>query len=447
MRFGRSAIAPFFLAVATLTAPVVAAPSSEMDRDAFNAAGQKMTDAVMANRPEAAFQQLRAIYYGGMLNFVPHGILGQVAGLLRRGPLKSQYIEFAYEIVASERFAKLKPEIQTFFASTALIRAANLRDLDAADSLLSYIDRRDYFTYLLAEREFEAIWPLVEREAGDNLTKVADREVNEAAIRLKANPGDRQRFAAMTSALHAAGRFEDVVALVGHWRAGRTNKNNLQEGDAWAMNDEARALTRLGRADEGDEVYAELAALSQSKYPWMVNFAINRAVYLAERRRWPEVLAAADRARKVSGGNNSTVYAKLLIAGARTCALHHLDRAQEAADDVKYLREKFEEIGQAGAKVAGEGLLCAGLEGEVEGRLQKLFSDKDAGVVFYDMVDGQLFEGADPSASGHDIATFILSRPTLREEVFKHIRLIPARFTPVAELRWREQVKKDQKGD
>ena len=94
---------------------------------------------------------------------------------------------------------------------------------------------------------------------------------------------------------------------------------------------------------------------------------------------------------------------------------------------------------------ASEGLMCAGLNDEVEKRILSFLLDEKVTISYYSLVSGRLFEGDEPSESDHDVAELLLSRPALRAEVLKHIRLIPERFTPESALRRREQSRKEQK--
>src|SRR5690606_19428635 len=123
----------------------------------------------------------------------------------------------------------------------------------------------------------------------------------------------------------------------------------------WALNIEAYALDALGRREEADAVFDQLATLPADEHYWVVNFVINRASRLVGQGRWEEGLAATELSRSVAAEYGST-YARMLVARDRACALQRLGRAEESVREAEYLVEQFAES----PPVAATGLLCVG---------------------------------------------------------------------------------------
>jgi tetratricopeptide (TPR) repeat protein len=428
MRSWRTAILPALL-LGALSPQVSSAQASRTMSDA-NVRDRiaKLYDASREGKGLESFRQLRELLDAGRLQDVPPYVIATAIWAIRQKH-EEEFLEFSFDITASERFVLLDAEIQPWFAAPALLRAATNGDEGRAESLLPYLEQPGTFINLLSNREYEPIWPLIERYAGDHLSNVSGRYVEWSERRLSEKPGDLSRFTDLVRSLHYAGRFEEVVSLMNRWRQSRNGAAVTQEDAGWAMNIEAYALDALGRVEEADGIFDQLADLSPNQHPWMVNFAINRASRLVAQERWEEGLAATERARWATR-NEGTVYAKMLIARDRTCALHRLGRPQEAKPELEYLRQNFDQA----RLEATTGLLCAGLDDEAYSKIAGAFADGRS-TVFVDTLQGAGFELFYTPSRLPSIGEFILSRPELRDAAFRHVRLIPERFVPAAHLR------------
>jgi tetratricopeptide (TPR) repeat protein len=376
-----------------------------------------------------ALARLRSIAESGRLGLLEPEQSFSGIRTIRAAGLDDEFGAFAYQHAASNHFVRLDPGLQGSFAVAAIRHAIVRGELSRVEKLLKYVRQPNSVLDLLANREFEAAWPMIERRAGDNLANISAEHASATAERLVEEPEDRDRLSDHAHALLYAGRFAEAATLARDW-LDESGTGALEEGHAWAMNVEAYALDALGRQDEADKVFDELAKLPADENPWVVNFVINRASRLVGQQRWTEGLAATDLARRVAE-DYGTPYAKLLIARDRSCALHALDRAGEAELEIEFLRDNFAEA----AAVATTGLLCAGLEAEVERRLATVLSDEQGrDRLIPDMQDAR-FDLFSTPTSLPQARDFILAREELREKVLDHVRLLPERFVPIGYLR------------
>jgi tetratricopeptide (TPR) repeat protein len=377
-----------------------------------------------------ALSRLRAMTAAGTIVNLSPEVLGWTFRTIRENGQGTPLDRFAYELAASGTFARMEPNVQALLAAAALSHAARSGETARVDTLLKYIRSPSSMLDYLALREYEPIWPQLERRAGDNLSPLSDDFVAWTAARAADSPEDRDRLSEYSYALLYAGRYREAVDLGQNWLDTRQHEGEIAEGDAWALNIQAYAYDALGQPAEADRVFDRLAQVSPDEHPWVVNFVINRGSRLVGQERWAEGLAATDLAWSVADTHGST-YAKLLIARDRTCALHHLGRGSEAARDVAFLVEHFDENVPIGAT----GLLCAGMQLEVGRRLAGALTRKNPrATVMREMQDARFELFYTPSALPR-LRDFVLADDALRAEVFKDARVLPDRFVPIAYLR------------
>lgn len=314
------------------------------------------------------------------------------------------------------------------FASGFAFRGLDAAVTDAPELVPDLLEKITYpttYLSLLADRQYAAIWPQVERRAGPHLQLVLDEEVARTQAQLLAEPDNAEALNKAAYALHYARRHEDLIAMVEQWRARPDAPEEIDEDLAWAINLQGFALSSLGRSDQADEVMAQIAALDEERHGWVVNFAINHASRIVGDGRYAEGLVAVDRARLVANAQGST-YARLLVARDRACALERLGRHAEAMEERAYLQENMDEA----LGVAGSGLLCLGLRTEVVQALTLALADEDTARENYDFlqrpeVDMFYLQTALPS-----VAALVQEEPALRALMEQHVRVIPDEFVP-----------------
>lgn len=290
--------------------------------------------------------------------------------IIRKAGREEDVDALSLQWIESGKLAFLDSDLWSGLARGALGAAARQGRIELADQLLGYISDPMSYIDLLTNRTYEQLWPQIEARAGANLEAVGAANVAETRNRLTLAPSDRDRFSAAAHALHYNGDFAEAVALAQRWRERKERGIEIEEGDGWALNIEAYASDSLGQTERADAVFDELAALDPEEHPWVVNFVINRGSRLIGYGRWEEGLEAAALARTVAEDYGST-YAKLIIAKDHACALAALGRADEAADELVFLRENRVES----AHLAAQGLLCHGLRVEAAALLAEALGD------------------------------------------------------------------------
>lgn len=377
--------------------------------------------------------RLRAMTAAGTIVNLPPEIMSWAFRSVRQNGQGRQLDRFAYELATSSTFVRLDPNVQALLAAAALSHAAQSGETAQVDTLLANIRSPSSMLDYLALRQYEAVWPQIERRAGDNLSPLSDDFVAWTAARAADKPEDSDRLSEYSYALLYAGRYREAADLAQTWLDAKQHEGEIAEGDAWALNIQAFAFDALGQPAEADRVFDRLAQVSPDEHPWVVNFVINRSSRLVGQERWAEGLAAADLAWSVAGDHGST-YAKLLVARDRTCALHHLARSGEAARDVAFLVEHFDEY----VPIAATGLLCAGMQPELDRLLaQALARENPRRTVMAEMQDTRFELFYTPSALPR-LRDVILADDKLRAEVLKDVRVLPDRFVPIAYLRRQE---------
>jgi tetratricopeptide (TPR) repeat protein len=380
-----------------------------------------------------ALSRLRLLSRNKELAAVPkEAVFAAVRGI-RRANMLDELGTPGLEVARSDGVGALPPEVQATFGGPALRSAALAGDLPKVEKLLPLMNSPNDYLDLLKFRDYEKAWSVIEKAAGDHLAKIDDAYIAESRARFAEDEADRDRFGDLARALYYAGRFAETEALVGGWRKSRPDLDKIEEGDAWAMNIEAYALDALGRRGEADAVFDRLATYDPSQYFWVVNFAINGASRLVGQGRSEEGLAATERAREVAEKQGS-MYAKMLVARDRACALIRLGRQSEADSELDYLRKNSKE----GIESAAEGLLCAGLDDEAAALISKALDDPVLRYQALASFPGPQFDLFYTPSNLPHLGEFILARPDLREKALRLARIIPDRFVPEAQLKRKE---------
>lgn len=378
--------------------------------------------------------QLRALSAAGIFVKLPKDVLSWSYRVARDGGRREELEAFSYEVATSSPFGQLDVEIQDMLAQSALARVARSGETAQLDTLLGHVRSPSSVLGLLASREYEAIWPQLERHAGDHLAKLSDDYVAWTASRLADKPEDRDRLSANSYALLFAGRYREAVELAQGLLDGKQHDGEIEEGEGWALNIQAYAYDALGQMGEADRVLDRLARLSPEEHRWVLNFVINRAVRLVKLRRWEEGLAASDVARPATD-MYGTPYARMLVASYRACALHKLGRTDESARELDFVREHFADAPGHG----GAALLCADLDDEAAQHLAgALAEEASRSRLLDDMQDARFSLFGTPEPQLRQSRELVIERPELRDVALQHVRVLPERFVPIAYLRRQE---------
>ena len=337
--------------------------------------------------------------------------------------------DFSLRLADRNLIGALNTELQSGVAMRALVSAVRIGRPEAAKSLLAYIRSPRSYVNMLGDRGYEAAWPEIEAAAGENLRIVGDAYVEWSLARLDTNSSDRDRFSDAAHSLHFAGRYQEAIDLAQSWRERADALDQIEEGDAWAMNIQAYAYDALGRRSEADAVFDQLAKLDPEEHDWVVNFVINRASRLVGHGRWEDGLEAAALARTVADKHGST-YAKMIVANNHACALSKLGRGAEAEKEFTFLRENLAD----GTALAIGALLCAGKREEaVQTTLDALADDGMRDSLIEDMQHAKfdLFYTPSILPKAHDL---MVGNAEIRAVFELYARDIPDRFTPTAYL-------------
>ena len=384
--------------------------------------------AVRSNNAAEYLSRMRALDNGQLGEFEPQRFW-QGFRMVRDQGAEDRFDDIMLEWIDARRLAYLPADLHAGVSMAALSAAIRHGRTEMAPQLLATIrSPADYLT-LLSMREYEAIWPFAAERAGPNLEAITDEYVFWASARLENHPSDRDRFSDAAHALHYAGRFEEAIALARQWRERDGSMASIEEGDGWALNIEAYANDALGRRDEADRIFDQLAALDPEEHPWVVNFVINRASRLVGHERWEDGLEAASLARRVADSWGSQ-YARMIIARDHTCALAALDRADEIAPELAFLRENKAES----YTLAAQALLCVEERAEAVNLLLEGIADEPNRSLVLGGLQPSTFElFYTPSKLPHPVE--LLDESAELQAAFeRYARVIPEEFTPTASI-------------
>lgn len=354
----------------------------------------------------------------------------QGARMINRVGSSDAFDDLMLEWVDARRLGIVPADLQGGISTSALRAAIRQDRTEIASQLLATIRQPSTYIDLLANREYEAVWPLVVERAGPHLDRITEEYVFWALGRLENSSEDRDRFSTAAHALHFAGRFEDAIALAQQWREREGAMDSIEEGDGWALNIEAYANDALGHRQKADAIFDQLAALDPAEHPWVVNFVINRASRLVGQERWDEGLAAAGLARTVAAEWGSP-FARMIVARDHVCALTALDRSDEITADLAYLRDNRTES----YELAVQAHQCVGAFDEATTMLLEGIRDERYRKGVVHALQSNDFELFYTSSELPDPGELLDESAELRAEFEQHARRIPEEFTPTATLR------------
>lgn len=351
------------------------------------------------------------------------------ARTIRKNGKQPEFQELAFSWFVAGRFRNLNAELEGGVARAALTHAAETNRTDRVPELLGLIRSPVTFIGLLLERRYQNIWPEVEAYVGPNLKSVSDSYVDWTTSRLNNNDADRDRFSSAAHALHFAGRYEAAISLTEKIVPADGSPLALEEGDAWALNIRAYAYDALGRKQDADKVFDQLATIDRDKEGWVVNFVINRASRLIGQQRWEEGLDAATLARSVAEKHGST-YAKMIIARDFACLRNAMGQVDLAAPEIAFLKEHVSDS----YTLAAEGLLCIGNRDEAAKLLIEGIRKPESRDILLEELQPAAFDLFYTPSGNPKPRDLLSENADLRSAFDEHARVIPPEFTPIAHL-------------
>jgi len=347
-------------------------------------------------------------------------LAGLMSEMLTEGR-RDELSRLSLEAVRAGRRETIGEPLATSLAVNA-VDAAMTEAPDIIPDLLASIDNPPTLVRYLAQRRYQAIWPQVEARVGQHQGTVHVDWVTHERERLAASPDDTMMVLRLALALFADSHYAASADHVRDWRHQHPGVE-IDESLAWAINQQALALWRLGRVDEADAAMAEIAGLpngAHGRRAWVVNFAINRAELLAASGRYEAALTAARRARQMRG----TDYARLLIARIRACSLEQLGRHDEAMRELPTLRENL----ALSIPYAGSGMLCLGQREVLVAELRRLLVDEEVATDNFALL--QTGRDAEPEdlPLRPSVNELIASEPSLRVLLEQWSRPIPEAY-------------------
>jgi hypothetical protein len=191
---------------------------------------------------------------------------------------------------------------------------------------ISEIILPSHYISMLADKKYELLWPELEKEAGPNFLNITNKYVNAMTVKYKKDPLNLEAYLKRSLALLFAGEFEKLIEFVETPERGKYYDLTLNE--AWAINAKVYALDTLGRHDEAENLFEQLATSPvgiRNKY-WLINFTINRASRLMRFKKWKKGYKAVVYAENFSG----SPYAEMIILKLKACSLIKLKKEEEA---------------------------------------------------------------------------------------------------------------------
>lgn len=194
---------------------------------------------------------------------------------------------------------------------------------------------------LLIDKRYEALWPDIQRWAGDKLEKIWPLYLRQVRARWETQRSDvaaLEYFEALSTAAHDATILWEIAPLLSGPIDAKKNPQFV-----FLVSQVARVLARQGRWTEVDALFERAdKAWPLGSDANALNISANRARYLAYAGRMPEALRLMDAtladATKRGGEVNRDALAGMHVA--RACMLSELGRVGEAASSFELVQKQ-----------------------------------------------------------------------------------------------------------
>jgi tetratricopeptide (TPR) repeat protein len=260
------------------------------------------------------------------------------------------------------------PELRSSFAQGAIETLIASGKADEAAGLLDRIDQPEMLTTMATERQYTALWPMIEDRLGPKSATMADRFARDRLVFYANNPDAPAALRDATNAMLVLGRYSEVVEM--------TDNVVVQDGmpheAVQTMMYRARALSTLKRADEARKLLSGVAALDPQRTPDAASMIITFAEFLDDNGRELEALTFTREAQAKAAGALSD-FGRRWLDRTEVCALSALGKTAEA--NAALDRMKLVSAQNQAATI--EAMLCAKRDAEAAQIALKAFDDND----------------------------------------------------------------------
>lgn len=189
---------------------------------------------------------------------------------------------------------------------------------------INYVSDSRTHIQLLADKQYQDIWPQLEAHVGPNLKKSTGNNVLAFQKVFDQHQNNLLNRLGLAQALLFDSKFEKVIDLV----KAPTENLKIDEHTAWLLDTKVYALEALNMKKEANATSRLLAYIpvNEKNRHWLISFAINHASYLCRQKKWKECYLAAEYAEKFRG----TDYAEMLILHLKAESLIEQGKSQLA---------------------------------------------------------------------------------------------------------------------
>jgi transglutaminase-like putative cysteine protease/tetratricopeptide (TPR) repeat protein len=244
--------------------------------------------------------------------------------------------------------------------SAAITPLIQKGDVEKAREILTEISDPETAMSLAMNRINEPLWNDIESLFGPHLEEGIKSFVAMSGKEAREDPSDFQKQSRYLNALRQQGSLEEGVDygadIIQNW----AKIEAIGDDAFWFVNEYAMMLSDAGRTDESAATYDKLLSMGIEQNPNLINMAINKAHMLLGAGRYDAVLAEVEELESLDDEMASD-YGKMLIYGAKICALSQLGQL-EAARDV--WTAAIADVGDANPTSQNQAMICLGMDEE-----------------------------------------------------------------------------------
>lgn len=296
-------------------------------------------------------------------------------------------------------------------------------ELTEATEYLPHLSDPEDLALLLANRDTEALWDVIEEYAGADLSQVISAYMSSTRESAGSSPDDFLRLARHVGALRIAGRSQAAVAFAAPFVESWARIEAVGSDAYWFINEYAYALSEAGRAEEADALMSRLLSIGVEQNAALISMAINRASMLLHWAHFDAALAAASEIEGL-GKEYASDYGWGWVYHAKACALHQLGRTDEAAS---VLRDSILPLADANSAAHTKTMLCLDEpEKAAELLIRRLRDETTRGSAISSFFHAKEDEPVPPFlAELHHRANLVRARPDVRRELDAVGRALP----------------------
>lgn len=244
--------------------------------------------------------------------------------------------------------------------------------LAAARALLDKSPPASTLASMSSNRTYQALWPDLDRQAGDGFQKALERDLARTVLALKATPDAMDKIQSQMQALGALGRYEAAAELARPVVADMNKIEAAEEEGFWLVNSYSNALMHMGKFDESVAALDKVLALGVDRYPSLVSMAINRLEVLYDAERFQAILDDGAALEKGSGDRISD-FGRMWIWAYQACARYALNQTAEG----RAIEEKMAAKSSTNQHAMAMALACRGDEAALADQILARLEDED----------------------------------------------------------------------